>query len=159
MIWRSQAYLLCWRHNRVEEAEAGYGNQRFFWMSMQVYGFWRSIASFRVRVALRLKGLPFEEIPVDILSGYKCRAGGAHVYSRRPFRVPVARDHRISRRYSAQPAAIATGCKGPRLCALAGAEDDCRCASPGDAPCPQSPRQDVWRRCPRNRELGQALDD
>ena len=30
-------------------------------MSIQMYGFWRSIASFRVRVALKLKGLPFEE--------------------------------------------------------------------------------------------------
>ena len=38
-------------------------------MGIQIYGFWRSIASFRVRVALRLKGLPFEEIPIDILSG------------------------------------------------------------------------------------------
>src|SRR6202166_5387055 len=38
-------------------------------MSIKVYGFWRSIASFRVRVALRLKGLTFEEIPIDILSG------------------------------------------------------------------------------------------
>jgi maleylpyruvate isomerase len=38
-------------------------------MSIAVYGFWRSIASFRVRVALKLKGLPFEEIPIDILSG------------------------------------------------------------------------------------------
>ena len=38
-------------------------------MGMQLYGFWRSLASFRVRVALRLKELPFEEIPVDILSG------------------------------------------------------------------------------------------
>jgi maleylacetoacetate isomerase len=38
-------------------------------MSIRLYGFWRSIASFRVRVALRLKNLPFEEIPIDILSG------------------------------------------------------------------------------------------
>jgi maleylpyruvate isomerase len=43
-------------------------------MGMQIYGFWRSIASFRVRVALRLKGLPFEEIPIDILSGEQFNA-------------------------------------------------------------------------------------
>ena len=42
-------------------------------MSIQFYGFWRSIASFRVRVALRLKGLVFEEIPIDILSGEQFR--------------------------------------------------------------------------------------
>jgi maleylpyruvate isomerase len=44
-------------------------------MSIQVYGFWRSIASFRVRVALKLKGLPFEEIPIDILSGEQFKPG------------------------------------------------------------------------------------
>src|SRR6202047_5509079 len=79
MIWRSQAYLLSWRHNRVEEAEAGYGNQRVFSMSMQVYGFWRSLASFRVRVALKLKGLPFEEVPIDILTGEQFEQGYAAV--------------------------------------------------------------------------------
>src|SRR5882757_5764629 len=46
-----------------------------FRMSITVYGFWRSIASFRVRVALRLKGLPFEEIPIDILSGEQFETG------------------------------------------------------------------------------------
>jgi len=44
-------------------------------MSIQVYGFWRAIASFRVRVALKLKGLPFEEIPIDILSGEQFKPG------------------------------------------------------------------------------------
>ncbi len=38
-------------------------------MSIKIYGFWRSIASFRVRVALRLKNLPFQETSIDILSG------------------------------------------------------------------------------------------
>jgi maleylpyruvate isomerase len=44
-------------------------------MSIQLYGYWRSIASSRVRVALRLKGLSFEEIPVDILSGEQFKPG------------------------------------------------------------------------------------
>lgn len=36
---------------------------------IKLYGFWRSLASYRVRVALRLKNLPFEEIEVDLLAG------------------------------------------------------------------------------------------
>lgn len=52
-------------------------------MNITIYGFWRSIASFRVRVALRLKGLPFEEIPIDILSGEQFEPGYAAVNAER----------------------------------------------------------------------------
>ena len=48
-------------------------------MSIKVYGFWRLIASFRLRVALKLKGLPFEEIPIDILTGEQFEQGYAAV--------------------------------------------------------------------------------
>ena len=44
-------------------------------MGIKIYGFWRSIASFRVRVALKLKGLPFEEVPIDILAGEQFKPG------------------------------------------------------------------------------------
>jgi maleylpyruvate isomerase len=44
-------------------------------MGIQIYGFWRSIATFRVRVALRLKGLPFDETSIDILSGEQFKPG------------------------------------------------------------------------------------
>lgn len=42
---------------------------------IQLYGFWRSLASFRVRAALRLKQLEFDEIPIDVLTGEQFDAG------------------------------------------------------------------------------------
>lgn len=38
-------------------------------MTIQLYGFWRSNAAFRVRVALALKALRYEELDIDLLSG------------------------------------------------------------------------------------------
>jgi maleylacetoacetate isomerase len=63
--------------------EAKYRQARGRAMNIQVYGFWRSIASFRVRAALRLKELPFEEIPIDILSGEQFEPGYAAVNAER----------------------------------------------------------------------------
>jgi maleylacetoacetate isomerase len=36
---------------------------------VKLYGFWRSLASYRVRVALALKGMKAEEISIDLLKG------------------------------------------------------------------------------------------
>ena len=36
---------------------------------MKLYGFWRSLATYRVRVALALKGIEVEEVSIDILQG------------------------------------------------------------------------------------------
>jgi maleylacetoacetate isomerase/maleylpyruvate isomerase len=37
--------------------------------AMTLYGFWRSMAAYRVRVALSLKGLHAQEIPIDLDAG------------------------------------------------------------------------------------------
>jgi maleylacetoacetate isomerase len=38
-------------------------------MTLDLYGFWRSLATFRVRIALNLKGVDYREHRVDIFSG------------------------------------------------------------------------------------------
>jgi maleylacetoacetate isomerase len=78
MIWRLHPYMFRWRqHNMVEHGSHGreIEQAKGFLMSVHIYGFWRSIASFRVRVALKLKGLPFEETPIDIISGEQFKPG------------------------------------------------------------------------------------
>jgi maleylpyruvate isomerase len=52
-------------------------------MSMRIYGFWRSLATFRVRVALKIKEMEFDEIPVDILRGEQFEPAYAEVNAER----------------------------------------------------------------------------
>lgn len=42
---------------------------------MKLFGFWRSLATYRVRVALALKGIGVESVSVDILKGEQHAAG------------------------------------------------------------------------------------
>ena len=64
-------------------------------MTIQLYGFWRSNAAFRVRVALALKKLPFEEIEIDILSGRQFDAGYAEVNAEHVVPTLVHDGHRV----------------------------------------------------------------
>ena len=64
-------------------------------MSMRVYGFWRSLASFRVRVALKIKGIKFEEIPIDILRGEQFEHSYAEINAERVVPTLVHDDYSV----------------------------------------------------------------
>lgn len=65
-------------------------------MTMQLYGFWRSNAAFRVRVALTLKQFPFEEIDVDVLAGRQFDPAYAEVNAGHAVPTLIQDGHRIS---------------------------------------------------------------
>ena len=64
-------------------------------MSIRVYGFWRSLASFRARVALKIKGMQFEEIPIDILRGEQFEHGYADINAERVVPTLVHEDYSV----------------------------------------------------------------
>ena len=64
-------------------------------MDIKLYGFWRSLASFRVRVALRLKELPFEEISIDIFAGAQFRPDYAAVNAEHVVPTLVHQGHQV----------------------------------------------------------------
>ena len=41
---------------------------------MKLYGFWRSLATYRVKVALALKGMKVDEVSIDLLKGAQLEA-------------------------------------------------------------------------------------
>ena len=61
-------------------------------MKTQLYSFWRSSAAFRVRIALNLKGLDYEVIPVNIVKSGGAQTAGEYA-SKNPNRlVPLYTD-------------------------------------------------------------------
>ena len=46
---------------------------------MKLYGYWRSSAAYRVRIALNLKGLPYESVSINLTKGEQYQPGYAAI--------------------------------------------------------------------------------
>jgi Glutathione S-transferase, N-terminal domain len=135
-------------------------------MDIELYGFWRSIASFRVRVALKLKNIPFREIPIDILSGEQFTADYDAVNAERVVPTLVHDGYRVFQSLAIleyldevgpEAEVVADGSGRPRICAVAGSGDGRRRPSAGDAAGAQSSRKGIRRGWRRNHWMGRAL--
>src|SRR5215207_5916614 len=104
--------------------------------TMKLYSYWRSQASYRVRIALHLKGLKSETVSLDLikavrrrLPGAQFRDGCAHLDRwRRSAAGAVARDPGIYRRSLSAAAAVAVRHSRAGACAGAGADGGDGCA-------------------------------
>jgi maleylacetoacetate isomerase len=56
---------------------------------IRLYDYWRSSAAYRVRIALNLKGVPYERMPVNILPGKDEQRGAAYQAVNPQMRVPA----------------------------------------------------------------------
>jgi maleylacetoacetate isomerase len=65
-------------------------------MAIKLYGYWRSSAAYRVRIALSLKGLPYENIPVSLLPGVSENRQEAYRTKNPQMLVPFMEDGEIA---------------------------------------------------------------
>lgn len=63
---------------------------------MKLYGYFRSSAAYRVRIALALKGLPFENIPVNLVPGVSEQKSDAYRAVNPQGRVPFFEDGAVA---------------------------------------------------------------
>jgi maleylacetoacetate isomerase len=65
-------------------------------MSIKLYGYWRSSAAYRVRIALGLKGLEYENIPVSLMPGVSEHRKEAYRAKNPQMLVPFMEDGNIA---------------------------------------------------------------
>ena len=134
---------------------------------MKLYTYWRSLATFRVRIALNLKGLKYESIYVDLDAGQQNKSDYKSVNPQMVIPSLVEDDGNMLYQSIAimeyldevhpEPAAAAEGSQGPRARAGAVADHGGRYASPHRAARAQSSGRHLQPRRRGQGQMGAAL--